>query len=42
VAAVNPDIPPAVSHLIDQLLGKSADERPASARILLEQLAALG
>jgi len=42
VASVNPEVPPAVSVLIAQLLGKDAAERPASARALLEQLSELG
>jgi len=42
VASVNPDVPPAVSVLIAQLLGKDACDRPASARALLEQLSGLG
>jgi CheY-like chemotaxis protein len=41
-AEVNAEVPPAVSLLIAKLLGKSPDERPASARVLLEQLAELG
>jgi CheY-like chemotaxis protein len=36
---VNPDIPPALSTLVMRLLSKSRDERPASAAVLIEQLA---
>ncbi|MHB1095742.1 MAG: protein kinase domain-containing protein [Gemmatimonadaceae bacterium] len=38
----NADVPPALSALVMQLLAKVPDERPASATILLEQLAELG
>lgn len=38
----NADVPPALSALVMRLLAKVPDERPASALILLEQLAELG
>ncbi len=38
----NADVPPALSALVMQLLAKAPDQRPASAVILLEQLAELG
>jgi serine/threonine protein kinase len=38
----NADVPPALSALVMRLLAKVPDERPASATILLEQLAELG
>ncbi len=38
----NPDVPPALSALVLQLLAKSPKERPASAVVLLELLAELG
>jgi CheY-like chemotaxis protein len=39
---VAPDIPPAFSALVMQLLAKSPDGRPATATVLVEQLAELG
>ncbi len=41
-ARENPDVPPALSALVMQLLSKAAAQRPASAAVLLEQLAELG
>jgi DNA-binding response OmpR family regulator len=38
----NPDVPPALSALVLQLLGKTPGERPASAEAVLAQLAELG
>lgn len=40
--ALNPDVPPALSALVMQLLAKAPGERPASAAALLEQLGELG
>ena len=39
---LNPDVPPALSGLVMQLLAKAPGERPASAVVLLELLAELG
>lgn len=41
-ADTNPEVAPALSALVAQLLSKSRDDRPASAQRLLEQLAELG
>jgi len=38
----NADVPPALSALVMRRLAKAPDERPASATVLLEQLAELG
>lgn len=38
----NPDLPPEVCTLLGQLLSKNPDNRPASAHMVAEQLAALG
>ncbi len=41
-AALNAEIPPALSQLIVQLLAKDADERVGSARELRERLSQIG
>ena len=42
VAAVRPDTPSGLSGLVERLLSKSRDDRPASARVLLEELGKVG
>jgi serine/threonine-protein kinase len=41
-AALNPDIPPALSALVLQLLAKRPEQRVQTAEALIEQLAPLG